>query len=313
MYSLIIPVYKNEDSIPELLDTVDELNKNLAGELEVVFVVDGSPDRSHAILNDALPNRTFKSLLILHSRNFGSFAAVRTGLSEASGPYFAVMAADLQEPPALILEFFQILASESADVTMGTRMERADPFLARFASKIFWTVYRKYVQKEMPAGGVDVFGCNLKFRDHLLALRESNSSLVGLLFWLGFRRTLVPYDRLERRHGVSAWTFHRKVRYLMDSMFSFSDLPVRLLVLLGIAGMVFFAALGVIVFASRMTGIIHVPGYTTTILTISFFASLNCLGLGIIGSYAWRAFENTKGRPLSIIMTKIELRKDGAK
>jgi polyisoprenyl-phosphate glycosyltransferase len=304
MYSLIVPVYKNEESIPELLDSIEELNEGLEGNLETVFVIDGSPDKSYVLLNEALPHRNFKSVLIEHSRNFGSFAAVRTGLAEASGRYFAVMAADLQEPIDLILKFFKILASNEVDVTVGVRRGRNDPFFAKLASRTYWALYRKFVQKEMPAGGADVFGCNLKFRNHLLELSESNSSLVGLTFWMGFRRKLVAYDRLERRHGVSAWSFHKKLRYMMDSIFAFTDLPIRLLVILGVIGLIFFICFGTSVLIFKLFGIIEVPGYTATVLIISFFAALNSLGLGVIGSYVWRAFENTKRRPLSIVMTK---------
>ena len=304
MYSLIIPVYKNEESIPELLDAVDWLNGNLEGKLEVVFVVDGSPDRSYEFLHEALPRRAFKGVLIEHSRNFGSFAAIRTGLAEASGRYFAVMAADLQEPPSLILKLFQILVSEAVDVAIGTRRKRDDPFFSKLASRTYWALYRRFVQREMPPGGADIFACNRNFRNHLLDLSESNTSLVCQLFWLGFRRRLVAYDRLERRHGVSAWSFERKIRYLMDSVFAFTDLPIRLLVILGIIGFIFFIGLGTAVFIFKITGMMEVPGYTATVLIISFFAALNSLALGIIGSYVWRAFENTKQRPLSIVMRK---------
>ena len=310
MYSLVIPVYKNEASIPALVEAVEGLNKSLEGKLEVVFVVDGSPDRSYDLLYNALQHTDFKGTLIEHSRNFGAFAAIRTGLSEATGPYFAIMAADLQEPTSLILEFFKILTCEPVDVAIGLRKKRNDPFLSRLASKTFWALYRRLVQKEMPPGGADIFACNLTFRDHFLKLLESNSSPVGLLFWLGFRRKFVAYDRLERQHGKSAWTFRRKLRYMMDSVFAFTDLPIRILVIFGIIGLIFFISLGTLVLVAKISGKLQVPGYAATILTISFFAALNSLGLGVIGSYVWRAFENTKARPLSIVMTKTEPKKE---
>jgi hypothetical protein len=158
----------------------------------------------------------------------------------------------------------------------------------------------------MPSGGVDVFGCNLAFRDQLVKLGESGSTLVGLLFWLGFRRKLIPYQRRARQHGRSAWTLARKLRYLVDSVFAFSDLPVRLLVGLGGAGLLFSLFFGLIVFIARISGLIPVPGYAATVLVISFFAGLNSLGLGIIGSYVWRAFENTKRRPQAVVMSRTD-------
>jgi glycosyltransferase involved in cell wall biosynthesis len=229
-YSLVIPVYRNEGTIPELLQALENLDAELSGRLEVVFVADGGSGRSAELLVTSLPNCRFQSQLLLHSRNFGSFPAIHSGLAHASGPYFAVMAVDLQEPPELMLDFFHCLESEPIDVTVGTRTGREDPLLSRWSSAVFWALYRRLVQPEMPAGGVDVFACNLQVRNHLLDLGEANSSLVGLLFWLGFRRREIPYQRLLRKHGSSAWTWSGKLRYLFDSAFSFSDLPIRLLV-----------------------------------------------------------------------------------
>jgi glycosyltransferase involved in cell wall biosynthesis len=304
MYSLVIPVYKNEASLPDLLKALEELSTDLDGRLEVVFVVDGSPDRSMELLANALPDCSFRSQLALLSRNFGSFAAIRAGLAEASGPYFAVMAADLQEPPELVAQFFRALESEPVDVTIGTRSERDDPVLARWPAQLFWALYRRFVQPEMPPGGVDVFGCNLAVRDRLLTLVESNSSLVGLLFWLGYRRKMIPYQRRARAHGESAWTFRGKLQYLSDSVFAFSDLPIRVLIGVGGLGLFVSAALGALVIAARMLGFIEVPGYAAIIITVVFFAALNTFGLGVIGSYVWRAFENTKQRPEAIVMSR---------
>jgi glycosyltransferase involved in cell wall biosynthesis len=311
MYSLVIPVYRNEGSLPELLLALEGVSEKLAHPLEVVFVVDGSPDRCAELLQSQLPSRRFRSQLVLHSRNFGSFAAIRTGLAEARGPYFAVLAADLQEPPELALEFFRALEDEPVDVVIGTRAARSDPLLSRWSSQVFWLAYRKLVQPEMPPGGVDVFACNRTVRDHLLALGESNSTLVGLLFWLGFRRKLVPYERLPRRHGASGWTLARKLRYLTDSVFAFSDLPIRLLVVAGIVGLAFSVGFSLLVLVARFSGLIPIPGYAGTVLIITFFAALNSFGLGILGGYLWRAFENTKGRPHAIVRARTEFDREG--
>lgn len=303
-YSLIIPVYRNEGSLPELLDVLGQLNRDLGGELEVVLVVDASPDRCYPILRDALPAAPFASQLLLHSRNFGSFAAIRSGLAVARGAYFAVMAADLQEPPELAVQFFRRLESGEVDIVVGTRSARSDPGLSRLASNVFWSLYRSLINSDIPAGGVDIFGCNVPFRDQLLALDEQRSSLIGLIFWLGFRREAIGYERRARKHGKSAWTFRRKLAYMFDSMFAFSDLPIRALLLFGAGGIFIAFAIGVLVVVARLTGFIDVPGYTPTILAIMFFGGLNALGLGIIGAYAWRAFANTQRRPLSVVMAK---------
>lgn len=302
MLSLIIPVYLNEDSLGSLLEAVSDLDLKLEHDFEAVFVVDGSPDRCYEILRDALSQRSFRSQLILLSKNFGSFMAIRTGLQAGKGDRFAVMAADLQEPPELVLQMSAILATKDVDVVVGVRESREDPMLSRMASSIFWWVYRRYVINDLPPGGVDMFGCNKAFRDSLLTLNEGHSSLIAQIFWLGFRREIVTYSRRKREHGKSAWTFRKKLNYLMDSVFSFTDLPVRLLVRLGMTGSLVAMLLGVVVLIAKISGMISVPGYAMTILIISFLGSLNLLGIGIVGSYAWRAYENTKNRPLAIPM-----------
>lgn len=302
--SLVIPVYKNEGSIDELVAALQGMRDALGGKLEVVFVVDGSPDRSWLRLSEALPSSGLDSQLLLLSRNFGSFSAIRAGLEVARGDYFAVMAADLQEPPELVINAWRELQTDQYDVVIGTRESRDDPMGGRLASAIFWGFYRRFVVPEMPPGGVDIFACNRVFRDELLKLEESHSSLISMLFWLGFRRKLIGYKRVARKHGKSAWTLRKKLRYLSDSVFAFTDLPNRVLIWLGGFGVAVSALLGLITLFGRVTGLITVPGYAATILVIAFFAALNLFGLGLVGSYAWRAYENSKARPLSIVQSR---------
>ncbi len=304
MISVVVPVYRNAENIDSLMSALNVLGGRVQTGLEVVFVVDGSPDASYHLIQSGMVNRTFRAQLIKLSRNFGSFAAIRAGLSFASGDMFAVLAADLQEPPELILEFERLLVAGESDVVIGARGKRADPLLSKVMSGVFWSLYRRWVQPELPRGGVDVFGCSRQVRDELLQLEESNSSLVGLLFWVGFRRAFVPYDRRAREAGRSAWTFSRKLRYLSDSVFSFTDLPIRLLIRIGVLGVVISSIGGTSVLIAKLTGAITVPGYAATVLLIIFFGALNCFGIGVIGSYAWRTLENTKRRPNYIVASR---------
>ncbi|MCX5789984.1 MAG: glycosyltransferase family 2 protein [Elusimicrobia bacterium] len=302
IYSVVIPVYKNEESLPELLEALRKLDLDLQGALEAVFVVDGSPDRSLEVLKRELPREPFSSRLLVLSRNFGSFAAIRAGLAEGSGPLFAVMAADLQEPPELLLRFHQILREGATDVVVGTRESREDPWPARTASRLFWWLYRTFIDSEMPPGGVDVFACTAQFKDCILSLNEANSTLVGLIFWVGFRRMVVGYRRRARSRGRSAWTLGRRMKYFFDSVFAFSDLPVRILMAAGLLSFLVSVVFALVVAVDRWVGAIPVPGYAATVVTILFFAGLNALGLGLIGSYVWRTFENTKQRPASLVL-----------
>ena len=309
MYSVVIPVYRNAEFIADLVAEFSKVAATVRArfgmETEFVFVVDASPDNCFALLREALPQAPFKSQLLLHARNFGSFAAIRTGLQAAQGDYFGIIAADLQEPPELLVDFLETLVTDTCDVVIGVREGRDDPATSRAAANMFWGFYRRWIVKDIPEGGVDVFGGNRRIRDELLKLEESHSSLVGLLFWLGFRRKQIPYTRRRRMYGKSAWTLSKKVNYLLDSIFAFTDLPVRIMTGIGLAGVVGAVLLGIVVTLLRVIGDIDVPGYAATIVVIAFFGALNTLGLGLVGAYAWRAYENTKRRPLAIVQRVI--------
>jgi polyisoprenyl-phosphate glycosyltransferase len=301
MLSLVIPVYRNEENLSRLLRELERLAERLPDALEVVFVVDGSPDASLQILQTQLPGWPVRTQLVELSRNFGSFAAIAAGLRRGRGEYFAVIAADLQEPPELVLDFHRILKSGDADIVLGHRVGRADPWWSQWLSQIFWTLYRRFVVREMPKGGIDIFGCTRDVRDHLLQLKETDTNLIALLFWLGFRRTFVGYERRPRLEGRSAWTFGRKLRYALDSIFSFTDLPIRALLFLGAAGTSLAVVAGATVFTFWALGRVPVLGYTPLMLVITFFGGLTALGLGIIGQYLWLSLQNTRNRPTSIV------------
>jgi glycosyltransferase involved in cell wall biosynthesis len=300
-FSVVVPIYKNGETVPALLARLEFLNSRLDGRFEAVLVIDGSPDSSYELLKHSLPKAGFRSQLLSLSRNFGSFPAITAGLAAARGTHFGVMAADLQEPAELMLSFHQALAGGTCSVVLGARSARADPWPTRFFSSLFWRAYRSLVQKDVPPGGVDVFACDLEFRDSLLACRERNTTLIGLIFWLGFPRMVIEYERLSRPSGKSAWTWSRKVRYFLDSAFAFSDLPIRLISGAGVLGLLLSMTLGAVVVVARLWGAIPVPGYAATVITVMFFGGLNSLGIGLLGEYLWRAFENTKGRPLFVV------------
>jgi glycosyltransferase involved in cell wall biosynthesis len=301
MLSVVIPVYQNEASLPRLLGELEALAARVPDPLEVVFVVDGSPDGSLQILRDRLPSWPVRSQLIALSRNFGSFPAIAAGLQHGRGHYFAAIAADLQEPPELVLEFYRLLKNGEADVVFGHRTGRADGWLSQAASGGFWWLYRRFVVKDMPPSGVDVFGCTRQVRDRLLEFKEVNTNLIALLLWLGFRRAFVPYERRPRREGRSAWTIAKKSRYAIDSVLSFTDLPIKALLVLGLFGTTAAGLAGVSVFVEWLMGDTPVLGYTSLMLVISFFGGLTALGLGIIGQYLWLALQDARARPAFVV------------
>lgn len=301
MLSIIVPLYKSEENLPRLFSELTRIAGSCPEPVELVLVDDGSPDHSGEIAEARIQGLGLPAQVVRLSRNFGAFAAISAGLKHARGDYFGVIAADLQEPPELLLQFLEQMKSHDVDVVFGQRIERQDPLVSRMWSGMFWNLYRWFVNPEIPPGGVDVFGCNRAVRDQVCSMQEVETSLVGLLFWVGYRRGFVPYRRRQRQEGRSAWTFSKKLKYLMNSVFNFTDLPIRLLLVSGFLGMSLAMSGAAIVLGARLTGSIAVPGYTAIVLTLCFFGGLTTAGLGIVGQYLWLCLQNARNRPPFIV------------
>ncbi|MFC1665298.1 glycosyltransferase family 2 protein [Pseudomonadota bacterium] len=299
--SLIIPVFKNEGSLPALLKAISGLAENKQSEFEVIFIVDGSPDKSLVTIIANIEQLPYMARVVSLSRNFGAFSALRTGLELAQGDHCAVMAADLQEPIKLIEDMYLALEANQADVVFGQRLGRQDDKFRSLFSGIFWSIYKRYILQDIPTGGVDVFACNKKVKTAVLSIKEPNSSLVVQLFWVGFRRLFIPYERRRRYEGKSSWSFSRRFRYMLDSIISFSDLPIILIMVLGLIGVSLSIIVGLVTIVGKLLGFIDEPGYTTTTLLLVFFGSTILSTQGILGSYLWRTYENTKNRPITVI------------
>lgn len=303
-FSVVVPVYRNRDSLPDVVKALEQLQGDLGVEVEAVFVIDGSPDDSLQVLRGLLPSAGVQSQLISHSRNFGAFAAIRTGFMSARGAVIAAMAADLQEPIELIADLYRQVASGEYDVAVGARRSRKDPAVTKFLSNAYWRTYKRFVQSEIPRGGVDVFACTRQVAETLGQFVESNSSLIGQLYWVGYRRVEVPYGRVEREHGKSSWTLRKRIKYMLDSVFSFTDLPISMILAVGMIGTVLALTGAFVVLISWIAGAITVPGYTVTMIVLLLAASSILFALGLVGTYVWRTYENTKMRPNAIVMAR---------
>lgn len=306
--SIIIPVFKNEETIPDLVKELQGIASAIEGDLEVVFVDDGSPDNSYAEIIKNVYGQQFSTKIIRLSRNYGSFNAIRAGFAEAQGEFCACMAADLQDPPATIVQFFEQLKTKNIDIIVGTRETREDPLTSRIFSRFYWNLYRRFIQKEMPKGGMDIFGCSEIVKLSLNSFSESRTSLVGLLLWVGFRRSSIPYKRRKRPSGRSAWSLKKKVDYLKDSCFAFTDLPIRLLQFLGAFGSLLSLSYLVVVVIGYFFGAIAQPGFPTLVGLITLFGAASLFAQGVLAEYAWRAYENTKNRPNFIVSTCVHIK-----
>ena len=306
--TVVVPIYKSQDHIPKLFEYIQQIG-DAVGDVEIVFVIDGTPDNSEQIILLEAKNYAFKIKVVRLSRNFGVGPALHAALSHVTTSSLVIFGSDLQEPVKLYIEFFRRLEAGEADVFLGERLSRDDPFSMRFFSTVFWWVNRKFINSDTPKGGFDGVGLSAKASKTLAELPELNTSFTSQLQWIGYKQVFVPFHRVRRQSGKSSWTYKRKVKLFADSVYGFTGAPIAVLTVLGVVstvlmGFVFLATL----FASIM-GWMVVPGYATIVILSTLGQSVIVMGLGIIGGYVHRSFENTKGRPRFVIEKVYEVGK----
>lgn len=297
--SIVIPVYFNEMNLNDLYNDLYEKVLSKLDAYELVFVDDGSQDASFDIIKDLeSKDPNIKSLKL--SRNFGSHAAILAGLNICTGDCAVMKTADLQEPSTMILDMYAKWQAGN-NVVLAIRADREESFLQKFFSNLYYRIIRRYVLKNMPLGGFDCFLIDRKVIEVLRLMDEKNTSLMGQILWAGFKTDSILYTRLRREKGKSRWTLQKKIKLVIDSILSFTYLPVRVMTVIGL---IFF--LGSVIWAAfiiyqRIFGGIALEGWTTLMAFNLFASGLNLLTLGILGEYLWRNFDATRTRPTYII------------
>lgn len=298
--SIVIPVYFNEDNLEPLYNDIKEKIIDVIDyDCEIIMVDDGSQDCSYEVMK-RLRERDDHIRIYKLSKNFGSHAAVLCGLSKATGDCAAVKAADIQEPTEMILEMVEKWR-EGNNVVLAVRKDREEGTVQKFFAHLYYTLVRKTALPNMPKGGFDVFLIDKKVIKVLNALDEKNSAVTGQILWSGFKTTQIYYIRKAREIGKSRWTFRKKIRLVMDTLFSFSTLPVTIVSTVGV--LCFFVSLvwGIYVLYCKLVGEIPVSGWTTLFLFNLASFGIIMFTLGILGNYLWRTFDASRRRPPYII------------
>jgi dolichol-phosphate mannosyltransferase len=299
-YSFVIPIYNEEDTLPELARRLTEVVDRLDGEAEAIFVDDGSTDRSHELLVEL--NRRdgrFKTLRL--ARNFGHQMAITAGLDHASGDAIVVMDGDLQDPPELVPELIGRWR-EGYEVVYAVRQDRtAEPFFRRMAISLFYRTLRRLVDVEIPADAGDFRLVDRRALDEFRRMRESNRYVRGLFAWIGFRQIGVPYKREARFAGKTKYPLGKLIKLGADGIVGFSNLPLRAAMMLGflVSGTSFL--LGIVAIVLRIFGIGAVPGWASIVVVVSFLGGVQLIVTGTMGIYVGRIYEEVKGRPLYIL------------
>jgi len=298
--SLVIPVYYNEDNLRPLYDDiVKKLFIHDEYEWELVFVNDGSKDKSYDVMKQlALMDKRIKNYSL--SRNFGSHAAILCGLSKCAGDCAVIKAADLQEPTEMVLQMIDSW-KQGNNVVLAVREDREEgKGQTLFANLYYWLV-RKAALSEMPKQGFDVYLLDKKVIKVLEQLDERNSALTGQILWSGFKTDKIYYTRLKREIGKSRWTLKKKIRLVSDTLFSFSTLPITIVSTIGTCSCLGALVWAVIVLIFKIMGRIDVQGWTALFMFNLFSFGIIMLTLGILGGYLWRTFDASRNRPTYII------------
>ena len=302
LFSIVAPVYHNASSLPDLLGEMQAVAaRNPNEDFEFIFVDDGSRDHSFAVLEN-LAQSTPGMRVIKLSRNFGSNSAIMAGLSQARGDAVAVIAADLQDPPALIHDMLGLWRG-GHKVIIAARRKREDPFPASLLADGFYKLFRRYALKTMPERGFDFFLIDQQVCALINGIQENNAYLMGLILWLGFDPYVLYYDRQARaeKYGQSMWSFTKKFKYFVDSFVAFSYFPIRLASGLGILFSLFGLVYAVWVIFARLALGVEAEGWASLMIVVLIAAGVQMLILGVIGEYLWRNLDETRRRPRFII------------
>lgn len=297
--SIVVPVYYNEDTLMDLYEDMRAKILDALDEYEIVLVDDGSGDRSWEIMNQIHRKDSHVQLVKL-SRNFGEHAALLAGLSVCTGDCAVTKQADLQEDSELILRMYDSW-KKGNKVVLAVRRSRDENRIKVFFANLYYVLVRKLVNKNMPAGGCDCYLIDRKVIEVLERLDEKNSSLTLQVLWAGFRTDMVYFDRRDREKGESRWTFAKKFKLVMDSMMSFSYIPIRFMSVVGVLFNIGAVILFISVLAEYFTAGTPIAGWSSLMCVVLCSSGLILLMLGILGEYLWRTLDAARTRPPYII------------
>jgi len=299
--SAVVPVYYNEANLPDTIPALLALRTELPGHrIELVFVDDGSGDRSLEVLLDHQRRHADVIKVVKLTRNFGSMAAMEAGLAAATGDCVGVIAADLQDPPSLFAEMVRHWEGGTKAV-FAVRADRQEPRMQKLASNTYYALIRRLALPNYPRGGFDFFLIDRQVVGDVLRIREKNTNLMSLIFWLGYKPVMIPYVRRAREKGKSRWTLWMKLKLFIDSFVSFSYVPIRALsvagILLALSAFGYAAYVLVLWFAKG----IPVKGYAPIVIFLALFSGIQMIMLGVLGEYLWRALDETRRRPAYVV------------
>lgn len=301
LISIVVPAYNEEKALPFFYEEICKVRKTLSSEkFEIIFVEDGSKDATLDILK-LLASKDKDVKYISFSRNFGKEPAIYAGLKKSKGDYVVVMDADLQDPPELLPQMFNLVANEGYDSVATRRVTRkGEPKIRSFFARKFYKVINKISDVELVDGARDYRFMNRKFVNAVLSLEEYNRFSKGLFSWVGFKTKWLEYENVERVAGETKWSFKKLFKYAMEGIISFSNAPLNISMITG--SFIFILSL----IALLTVGIFNIVGYYISGIVylglgIAVLGGLNMMFIGLLGKYVARINTEVKKRPIYII------------
>jgi len=310
LLSVITPAFNEVENLATFYERLRKTMQTVDMEWEWLVVDDHSHDGTFELISN-LARRDSRVKGVRFSRNFGAHTALTYGLHKARGDCIAALAADLQDPP----EFIPALLKEwrsGAQVVWAARHQRQGETAATIGSaRLYYWVMRNVVgMKEMPAMGADFFLVDRQVAEAFSGFSEANVSILALITWMGFRQVVIPYDKEARLHGRSGWDLKKKLKLLVDSVTSFSYLPIRFMSYLGfVVAFLGFTYAGVVFFNAFHGD--PVQGWSSLMVVVLVVCGLQMLLMGVLGEYVWRALDEARRRPRYLLEATTERHPEG--
>ncbi len=298
--SLIVPCFNEQEALPpfyaELSGVLQSLNNYSA---QIIFVDDGSKDDTLSIIK-GFAKEDERVKYISFSRNFGKEAAMYAGLKNADGDFVAIMDADLQDPPSLLPQMLEILASDEYDSVATRRADRkGEPPIRSLCAKTFYKILNKSSKSDVADGARDFRLMKRKMVDAILSMSEVNRFTKGIFGWVGFKTYWLPFENAERVAGKTKWSFRALMNYSVAGLINFSDFPVKL-IFGGGCLFTFTAAIALVVLLVLRLCSVWFSSVITIVSFMALFCGINLLALGVIARYAVNTYFETKHRPIYI-------------
>ena len=304
--SVVVPCYNEQDNIDELyIRLINTFNKNKLDLDKIILIDDGSNDDTWKKINQLQQLNKKEILGIKFSRNFGHQNAVIAGLTYCKSDFVLIIDADLQDPPEILEDMIIEMKKNKANAVFAKRISRQDTRFKKMTASLFYRFFNKFSSTKIPEDVGDFRLMDKKIYNHLINFSEQNPFIRGLVPWTGFKQVPVNYHRNDRTKGKTGYSFFKMLNFTIDGILSFSNLPIKLAYITSIISIFLLIVLIFYALLSFFKGS-NVPGWTSLMVIILFFNSLNFFILALLGEYIGRIFNETKKRPRYIVSEVLE-------